>query len=132
MNIKFAYSILYVYDVPKAIDFYKKTFGFEEKMLTPEKDYGEIHTGNTTLAFASIELGKSNFKDGFLESKLSAKPFGFELAFTTTDVDKTMENAIANGAILLQETATKPWGQKVGYLRDMNGFILEICSPMVS
>ncbi|MDR6644219.1 putative glyoxalase superfamily protein PhnB [Luteibacter sp. 1214] len=24
----------------------------------------------------------------------------------------------------------KPWGQRVGHLRDLNGVIVEICSPM--
>ncbi len=130
MDIQFAYTILYVKDVPKTLDFYKQAFGFEEKILTPENDYGEINSGITTLAFANLDLGKSNFKKGFLESKLDNKPFGFELAFTTSDVEETMKNAILNGATLLSEAATKPWGQKVGYLRDLNGFIIEICSPI--
>lgn len=130
MDIQFAYTILYVKDVSKTMDFYKQAFGFEEKMLTPENDYGEINSGITTIAFANLELGQSNFKKGFIESKLSNKPFGFELAFTTSDVEKTIKNAIDNGATLLSEPVTKPWGQKVGYLRDLNGFILEICSPI--
>jgi len=130
MDIQYAYTILYVKDVPKTMEFYKKSFGFEQKMLTPENDYGEIKSGITTLAFARVELGESNFKKGFIESKLDNKPFGLELAFTTLNVEKTMESAIANGAILLEEPVTKPWGQKVGYLRDINGFIVEICTPI--
>ena len=54
-----------------------------EKLLTPEKDYGELETGD-------------------------------------------------KGAVLLAEVVTKPWGQKVGYVRDLNGFIVEICTPMHS
>ncbi len=130
MNVQFAYTILYVKDVRKTMDFYTKAFGLEEKMITPEHDYGEIISGTTTLSFASTELGKSNFKKGFVESDLSNKPFGFELAFTTSNVEETMQSAIANGAILLEEAVTKPWGQQVGYVRDINGFILEICSPI--
>ena len=41
-----------------------------------------------------------------------------------------MENAIRNGAEQLEETVTKPWGQEVGYLRDLNGFVIEICTPI--
>jgi len=130
MDIQYAYTILYVKDVPKTMEFYKKAFGFEEKMITPENDYGELKSGSTTLAFASITLGKSNFKKGFIESDLDKKPFGFELAFTTLNVEETIKSAITNGAILLEEPVTKPWGQKVGYLRDLNGFIIEICTPI--
>ncbi len=130
MDIKYAYTILYVTDPAKTIEFYEKAFGFQQKMLTPENDYGEIISGATTIAFARLELGNSNFKGGFKESKSADKPFGLELAFTTERVDKTMDNAIANGAVLLENAITKPWGQKVGYLRDVNGFIIEICTPI--
>ncbi len=132
MDIQYAYTILYVSDVPRTMKFYKKAFEFEQKFLTPENDYGEIISGTTTIAFANIELGNSNFKKGFTESKLNEKPFGIELAFTTSEVEKVMESAIKSGAELLEETVTKPWGQKVGYLRDLNGFIIEICTPIQS
>jgi len=132
MEINYAYTILYVEDVPKTIAFYQEAFGFEQKMLTPEKDYGEISSGSTTLAFANMKLGNSNFKKGFRKSDPNEKPFGIELAFTTSEVEKVMANAIGKGATLLESTVTKPWGQKVGYLRDVNGFILEICTPIKS
>jgi uncharacterized glyoxalase superfamily protein PhnB len=132
MDIQYAYTILYVSDVPKTMEFYKKAFGFEQKFMTPENDYGELISGITTIAFANIELGNSNFKKGFTESKLSEKPFGIELAFTTSEVEKVMASAIKSGAEQLAETLIKPWGQKVGYLRDLNGFIIEICTPIQS
>ena len=130
MDIQYAYTILYVKDVPGTIEFYEKAFGFEQKFLTPENDYGEIISGSTTLAFANLELGNSNFKKGFTESKLSEKPFGIELAFTTSEVEKVMDQAVKNGAKILEASVTKPWGQEVGYLRDLNGFIIEICTPI--
>lgn len=121
---------MYVSDVPATIEFYKNAFGFDKKMLTPENDYGEIVSGSTTIAFANLELGHSNFKQGFRQSKPSEKPFGIELAFTTLEVEKVMQIAVKNGAEILEEMVTKPWGQTVGYLRDPNGFILEICTPI--
>lgn len=132
MDIQYAYSILYVKDVSATMDFYKKAFGFEQKLLTPEKDYGEIITGSTTLAFASLALGEANFKKGFEASQPNNKPFGIELAFTTSDVAKAMDSAMQHGATLLEPEVEKPWGQTVGYLRDINGFILEICTPIQS
>ena len=132
MDIQYAYTILYVKDVSTTLEFYKNAFGFEQKFITPENDYGELISGNTTIAFANLELANSNLKNGFIESKLSEKPFGIELAFTTPEVEKVMENAIKNGAELLEDEVTKPWGQQVGYLRDLNGFIIEICTPIQS
>jgi lactoylglutathione lyase len=130
MDIQYAYTILYVKDVQKSIQFYHKTFGFEVKFITPENDYGEIISGSTTISFANINLASSNLKIGFTESDLNEKPFGIELAFTTKEVEKVMAFAVKNGAVLLEEMVTKPWGQQVGYLRDINGFLLEICTPM--
>jgi lactoylglutathione lyase len=51
--VQFGYTILYVEDVEKSIVFYEKAFGFERKFITTENDYGELNTGQTTIAFAS-------------------------------------------------------------------------------
>jgi len=130
MTIKYAYTILYVKDVEKTINFYQKAFGFEKKFLTPEMDYGEIFSGETTLGFASLDLGKSNLKNGFIESDVDEKPFGIELAFTTENVEELIKQATKEGAIVLENITEKPWGQKVAYIKDINGFLIEICTPV--
>ena len=130
MKIKFAYTILYVENVSQTIEFYTEVFGLEKKFITPELDYGELISGATTLAFANFELGHSNFKQGFAESNLNAKPFGFELAFTTDQVEELVKKAVIHGGVKIADTTIKPWGQTVGYVRDLNGFILEICTPI--
>jgi lactoylglutathione lyase len=129
---QFKYTILYVENVVKTIEFYEKSFGLERGFVTPEADYGEVNTGNTTLSFTNLELSSSNVKSGFAQSSLSQKPFGIELAFVTEDIIGTLKQAIAAGATVVEEIETKSWGQQVGYLRDPNGFLLEICTPMVS
>jgi len=110
--IKFKYVILYVEDVEQSINFYKDTFGSEIKFITPEKDYGELLTGETSLSFASVHLAGSNIKKGFLTSKTDDKPFGIELGFTTDNVEALVEKAIKNGAALYEDITVKPWGQK--------------------
>lgn len=129
--IKFAYTILYVEDVTRTIAFYEKAFGFKQKFITPDNSYGEVISGETTLSFASKVLAKSNLKNGFLESSLTQKPFGIEIGFTTEDVPKTIHEAIQAGALLIEEPKNKPWGQIVGYVRDFDGFLIEICTPVI-
>lgn len=128
--VKLGYTILYVKDVAKAVEFYEKSFGLERKFMTPENDYAELKTGETTLAFASIELAKTNLKNGFSESSITQKPFGIELAFITDNVEKIIKNAVQYGAHVMEEPVTKPWGQIVAYIRDVNGFLIEICTPI--
>ena len=69
--VKLGYTILYVSDVTKAIEFYEAAFGFQRKFVTPDNDYGELLTGETTLSFASVALAHSNLTNGFQESKTS-------------------------------------------------------------
>jgi len=128
--IKFAYTILYVKDVENAINFYEKAFGFARKFLTPENDYGELSVGETTLSFVSITLANSNLKEGFTISSLKDKPFGIEIGFTTDNVEETVKAAIQAGGTLVEHPKTKPWGQVVAYVRDLDGFLIEICTRM--
>ncbi|MEL6558106.1 MAG: VOC family protein, partial [Bacteroidota bacterium] len=74
--MKYAYTIIYVKDVQQTLEFYQKAFGFEQKFITPENDYGELISGETTIAFASIGLGNANLKRGFTGSNSEEKPFG--------------------------------------------------------
>lgn len=129
--IKFGYTILYVNEVTKSIEFYEQSFGFKRKFITPENDYAELDTGNTTLSFASKQLGNTNLKNGFLESSLQEKPFGIEIALIADNVKDVVENSLKNGALLLEEPIVKPWGQTVAYIRDIDGFLIELCSPIM-
>ena len=128
--MKYAYTIIYVTNVAETIEFYERAFGFERKFLTPENDYGELNTGETTLAFASTELGGTNFRNRFEQISRDRKPFGVELAFTSENIELDFQKAIDAGAEEFEPITLKPWGQKVGYLRDNNGFLVEICTPM--
>ncbi|WP_223559961.1 VOC family protein [Chryseobacterium lathyri] len=128
--IKFKYVILYVEDVVKSMNFYHQTFDMPIKFITPEKDYGELLTGETSLSFASISLASSNIKQGFLFSKSEEKPFGIELGFTTDNVEKLVEKAVKNGAVLYEGIAVKPWGQKVAYIKDPDHYLVEICTEI--
>ena len=128
--VKFGYTILYVENVEKSITFYESAFGFSRKFVTPENDYGELSTGETTISFASKTLASQNLKDGFIESNLNNKPFAIELGFITNDVAQIVQQAIAFGAKLVTEPKQKPWGQIVAYVRDLDGFLVEICTEV--
>ena len=131
--MRFAFTILYVADVMASISFYEKAFGFARKFVTPENDYGELETGATVLAFASLGLGESNFNKsgGFTPSTSQLeKPFGIEVAFTTEQIQVDFDRAVKAGATVYKAVEQKPLGHKVGYVRDINGFLIEICTPI--
>jgi len=128
--VKFGYTILYVEDVEKSIVFYENAFGFSRKFIAPGNDYGELSTGETTLSFASKSLAKQNLKEGFQESNIADKPFAIEIGFITDNVEELVQKAISVGATLVTEPKQKPWGQIVAYVRDLDGFLVEICTEV--
>ncbi|CAA9199381.1 VOC family protein [Flavobacterium bizetiae] len=128
--VKFGYTILYVEDVEKSVAFYENVFGFSRKFVTPENDYGELSTGETTISFASKKLAAQNLPDGFIESTLEDKPFAIELGFITDNVGELVQKATSFGAVLIKEPTQKPWGQIVAYVRDVDGFLIEICTEV--
>jgi lactoylglutathione lyase len=127
--IKFGYTILYVKDVERSIAFYEKAFGLKRKFVAGDA-YGELDTGATTLSFASIPQAQSNLKSEIQISSLKERPFAIEIGFTTDDVEGVYKKAIAAGAAEEAKASHKPHGQTVAYVRDPDGFLVEICTPM--
>ena len=126
--MKFGYTILYVKDVEKTVAFYESAFGLKRKFVH-ESGYGEMDTGETKLAFASVELATSNGVR-FIPANPEGPSPAVEVALVTQDVAGAFAVAVKAGAVPVAEPKQKPWGQTVGYVRDLNGFLVEICSPL--
>ncbi|WP_286408626.1 VOC family protein [Myroides marinus] len=127
--IKYSYTIMYVANVEATVKFYEEAFGFMRKFVTPEEDYGELISGETTIAFAHLDLATSNLSKGYQQVN-NEKPFGIELGFVVEDVVKAIEQVVQAGGRLYEEQKVKPWGQTVGYVLDNNGFLIELCTAM--
>ena len=128
--MKLGYTIIYVPNVAASLTFFEDAFGLSRRFLNESGDYGELETGETTLAFASHELGNTNFTAGFVAASESSKPLGVEIALVTLSVVEAHAKALAAGATELKEPETKPWGQVVSYVRCPDGTLVEICSPV--
>jgi lactoylglutathione lyase len=128
--VSFAYTILYVEDVAASIAFYETAFGLPRRFIHESGDYGELETGGTALAFAANSLAVTNFPNGFVRNDRANPPAGIEIGLTSDDVAATFAQAVAAGAIALVEPQLKPWGQTVAYVRDRDGILIEICSPI--
>lgn len=126
--MKLAYTLFYVDDVQKTMNFYSTAFGLE-KGMAHEDQYGEMITGETKIGFVNHQTAGSH---GFAYLKADSKkdPFAFEIGFVTTDVEAAYKKAVKAGATAVSSPKKKPWGQVVSYVRDCNGFLVEICSPM--
>jgi len=130
--MKLGYTIAYVPNVTDSLQFFVQAFGFTQKFLHESGDYGELNTGETTLAFASHGLGELNFPTGHIRASHSAQPLGMEIALVTQDVQSAHSAALTHGATELSAPTAKPWGQVVSYLRAPDGLLIELCTPIAS
>lgn len=130
--MKLKYVILYVENVEMTLTFYQEAFGFSRKMLHASGDYGELDTGDISLSFSSLSLMRTLGK--VADDKNPARPDPeapvFEIAFETDDVRGALRKAVDAGGELVQDVRDEPWGQTTSYIRDPNGFLVEICSPL--
>ncbi len=126
------YVILYVNNVASSLAFYEQAFGLTRRFFHDDngKAYGELETGATRLAFASVALANEHVNQSVLAAAPDKAPLGVEIALTTPDVAALFQRAVKAGAASVSEPATKPWGQTVAYVRDCSGFLVELCTPM--
>jgi predicted enzyme related to lactoylglutathione lyase len=126
--MRLGYVIIYVPNLVETVAFYEKAFGVSRRFIH-ESGYAEMETGATALAFASEELAAAN---GVVtrENRRDAQAAGAEIAFVSDDVPAAFTTAVAAGALAYKSPEKKPWGQIVAYVRDNNGFLVEICSPV--
>ena len=128
--VKFGYAISYVPSVELALDFFENAFEMKRRFITNEKDYGELDTGETVLAFATHDLGKSNLSEEYIRASDSEIPLGIEIALVMDDVNEFHDKAIQHGAAELKAPERKPWGQTVSYVRCPSGILIELCTPV--
>lgn len=126
---RLGYVIHYVRDVAATLDFHERAFGLVRRFLHESGTYGEMETGGTALAFAA-EAMVSEAGATFRPTRPDGTPPGIEIALTTPDVQALFDRAVAAGAAPLAPPATKPWGQTVAYVRDADGLIVELCTPI--
>ncbi len=125
---KLAYAILYVPAVEASLSFYERAFGLSRRMLHESGLYGELETGATTLAFADETFTPT--RGAFALNRSTNPAAGAEVGLVVDDVAAAFARALESGATPVVEPVTKPWGQTVAYVRDLNGFFVELCTSM--
>jgi len=127
--MKLGYVIYYVPNVEETILFYEKAFFMKRKFIHESGEYGELDTGSTTLSFASLNMGELN-DIGFKKREKNFQSSDMEIGLVSDDVPLAHAAAVKAGALEVKSPETKPWGQVVSYVRDLNGFLVELCSPI--
>jgi lactoylglutathione lyase len=126
MNL--GYVIIYVDNVEQTVSFYEAAFSISRRFIHESGTYAEMETGSTALAFADESFSPL---DGATRLNRAMEPAaGAEIAFLTEDVQQSFDHAVKAGAVAVLEPTRRPWGQTVAYVRDRNGFLVEICDKV--
>lgn len=179
---RFGYTVVYVENVDRSVEFYERAFGFTVRRLDKSHRYiiyiyakynhifivliiflynklllfrwGELESGETTIAFTPLHQHETEDLTGVVQKADSGRQRApLEVCFTYDDVDAAFkvyssyiyiysmynvfddddvslgnQSAVANGAVAVSEPEEKEWGQKVGYVRDINGIVVRLGS----
>ena len=126
---------IFVEDVSETVAFYERVFGLPLLYMHPSKEYAELETGDTLLSFIGERmLSGLNLLGGadYRRNRGNEASIGSQIALITDDLQRDYEKALAAGAVAVTAPDPKPWGQSVAYVRDNNGFLVELCTPPIS
>lgn len=127
--MKLGYIILYVPDVAASVDFWERAFGLTRRFVHESGSYAEMDTGATALAFVAETMAAVH-GIAVRHAYPHEQPAAFEIALVTGDPAAALERAVAAGAAKVKEAEAMPWGQTVAYARDLNGVLVELCTPV--
>ncbi len=128
--MRFAYTILFVPDVRRTLEFYARAFGLTTRFCAEDGTYAELETGPVALAFAQEDFAERGRGLPARPTRPGEAPPAFEVALVTEDVAGAYDRAVAAGAVAVAAPAEKPWGQTVAYVRDGDGALVELATPM--
>ncbi|XP_011000270.1 PREDICTED: uncharacterized protein LOC105107890 [Populus euphratica] len=132
LSPEYAYAIVYAKDVAKSVAFYAKAFGYHVRRLDESNRWGELDSGPTTIAFTPIHQRETDDRSGAVQTPHSDRERPpMEVCFSYTDVDAAYKRAVENGAIPVSKPEDKEWGQRVGYVRDIDGIVVRMGSRVV-
>ena len=130
VELRLGWVIVYVDEPAQAAAFYERTFGLRGEFIAPSGTYAQLDTGPTRLAFASYALGEKNFAGGVRRASVDGQPANVEITLVADDVEGAYAQALDAGCAPLAAPEDKPQGQRVGYVRDPFGTLVELATPL--
>ena len=120
------YVVLIVTDLERSLAFYKGPLGLALRHRAEQ--FAQLETGTTRLALYSRDAMARTLGSA-LEAPALAAP-SFELGFKVDDCDAAFADLVAAGAVPAAEPRTRPWGQRTAYVRDPDGYLIELAQDL--
>jgi lactoylglutathione lyase len=130
LQMRLGWVIVYVDEPAAAAEFYERTFGLRSEFVASGGTYAQLDTGPTKLAFAAYSLGEKNFEGGVRRAEPDDQPPNVEITLVHEDVEAAYAHALEAGCASLAAPEDKPQGQRVAYVRDPFGTLVELATPL--
>jgi len=121
------YVVLVVEDLERSLAFYVGLLGLA--LGHRSGPYAQLATGRTRLAL--YERGAMSETLGAPLRAPEPDAPGFEIGFKVANVDVAYVELVGLGAAPAVAPRTRPWGQRVAYLRDPDGHLVELAQDGV-
>lgn len=122
MNISSTAVSLNVADPRASADFFQRHLGFTIEMEQNDFFVSLKHpSGGPNVIF--LQTGLATFKPAH---KAGSAGDGLLMAFVVDDIDVTHDQWVANGAVVVTEPETEPWGERFSQYEDPNGIIVQL------
>jgi len=130
--MKLGYTVFWVDDAEKTAQFYEAVFGLKRRlqMQTPLTPWIEMETGETALAFAEFTEADVLFSNNYRKHSLQEPPVASVISFVTENIEAVYDAAVKLGAETITAPKTEPWGQRIARVRDINGIVVSIATPL--
>jgi lactoylglutathione lyase len=119
-------------DVGASVAFYGRAFGLGLHYMHPSGGYAELDSGAAVLGFLSETfIDKTDLFSG-LPIALNRRDLpaaSAHVALWSANIEADWLRAVEAGAEIVKALEAKPWGQISGYVRDLDGIIVELCTP---
>ena len=128
--MRLGYVIHFVDDPAATVRFYEAAFGLARGYVHESGQFAEMDSGSTRLAFTSHALGAEAVPVPYVRSRPDADPAGYELTLLCADVPAAYARAVGAGAAPVAEPHDTAWGQTVAYVRDRDGALVGLATPV--
>ncbi len=114
-------------DARKAIEFYKKALGAEERYVMPGPGGKGVMHAELKIGSSRIMVGEENPQTPCKSAQtMGGSPISFYLY--TEDVDKAFKIAVDAGAEITMPVQEMFWGDRMGSVRDPFGYCWSLAS----
>lgn len=120
------YTVVIVEDLERALNFYTGMLGLE--LAHRSGPFAQMQTGTTRLAFYTRKAMAQTLEFAILPPANSAP--AFELGFKVDDVDAAYRELTGKGVPSVASPADRPWGQRTAYVRDPDGYLIELVQDL--